>query len=522
MDKNLISELYGRASLLNDRFILFDMQPNHLEKLTFLDIIDFYLSSHMMSYLKNTFNDYIESRGTYFSARCIVEGIALLKLFEMNKISAEMIELLKYNYFMVEYKYYSRDKKLFQTITNYETMEMNYNNTVEKYKDVLEGKSNREITRIIKSKLPFLLGTFESHEETIKATLGDEGLIVYKNLSFVVHPHESNNITNALFSFYIDYIDELVLDYLESKPIAPYNKTLKHDLIFHAFQPTIQGVPSPTLDYLGYQEQQSISLIKIIDEFEKKFTTSNMVSDILDTYLYLHRDITIDFLIGLPEQVKMKFKMIIEMFAVYHYFNIKQFEMHYSVDEDIKMVLYSNHAVIKTKQNSSLDFQKEIKITYDKFLLWSNKAISFNDFCKKYLLIFGFLIDKNGDVPNITETVDTYLEDVFQDSTNPQGIKNISLCQLYYAESQMLSHANGYMINANTGAWNDDINVLNLVENMLFYMLDSLQRIFLLYSISGDSTYNRLKYVLEHQIKIIRVNYANKQQLYSIPRITKV
>jgi len=521
MEKELINILYGTASLLNEKYISLDLQVNHLEKLTFIEISDFYLTSHMMSYLKNRYLDNIESRGIYFSSRCILEGIALYKLYEAKKILPEMVDLFKRNYFLIEYKYYSRDVQLFHSITNFQTMEQNYENTISIYKNILKEKKPKEISSIINSKLPFLLGLYNSYEDIIQAALGDDGLLVYKNLSFVIHPHDSNFLPNNMFSSFIQYIDQLVINYLKFKPVAPYEYTIKHDLFHYAFQPKLLGILTPTAEYMEDLIDQLRRIDKIVVEFDRAFTPQNFMSDILRTYTHLFFDISIDLLIGLPEHVKMKFKMIIEMFSVYHYFNIKQFELHQNAEEDVKMDLYSNHAIIMSKKNSNEEYREELNQTYDKFFSWSKKNISLDVFSKKYLTTFGFLIDKNGKVPNITSTVNTFLDDLLTNSTNPQELKNASIYQLYYAESQMLSHANGYMINANTGAWADDINAINLMENMLFYMLNSLLLIFKVHRINENGEYSKLIYVLEHNLKKIRNGCANKQKLYKVPRISK-
>jgi len=521
MEKDFINFLYGKAVLLNESHILFDMQPNHLDNLTFKQISDFYLSSHMMSYLKNTYLEFTQSRGTYFSARCILEGIALYKLFELGKISKEMIELLKRNYFLLEYKNYSKDFKLLTTITNYQTMKKNYTKAILTYKTILKEYNLKTIKKILNCRVPFLLGSYSNYEEIILETLGENGLLIYKNLSFVIHPHDSNHIVNSDFSVFIDYIDFFVVEYLESAPGSSIDKTIEFDLAKYIFHPSLPGVPNPTKNYHKSLLEQLECLNKIIVAFNKKFTSKNMISDILNTYKYLFYDLSIDMLIGLPEQVKMKFKMMIEMFSVFHLFSIKSYDEIQNTQDDIRMLLYTHHAIIKSKLNSNLEYEDEMELVYTRFKRWASSDMSLEEFAKKYLTTFGFLIEKSGSVRNISNTVNVFLKDLFSDTKNPQEITNIAIYQLYYAESQMLSHANGYMINANAGAWSDDINVMNIIETMLFYMLDSILFQFRLHSKIEGKKYNQLIYVLNKQINVLKECFESKQVLYQIPRIAK-
>ena len=60
------------------------------------------------------------------------------------------------------------------------------------------------------------------------------------------------------------------------------------------------------------------------------------------------------------------------------------------------------------------------------------------------------------------------MADLFKE--DGKGISNGHSIKLHYAESQMVSHANGYLWYANTGAWSD-VNGLFYLFNQIMYTL---------------------------------------------------
>ena len=79
----------------------------------------------------------------------------------------------------------------------------------------------------------------------------------------------------------------------------------------------------------------------------------------------------------------------------------------------------------------------------------------------------GYTLDAEGKMKSLTKLV-SQLADLFKE--DGKGLSNGHSIKLHYAESQMVSHANGYLWYANTGAWSD-VNGLFYLFNQIMYML---------------------------------------------------
>lgn len=57
-----------------------------------------------------------------------------------------------------------------------------------------------------------------------------------------------------------------------------------------------------------------------------------------------------------------------------------------------------------------------------------------------------------------------------------------------YVESQMISHANGYMWFANSGAWMDTYNIFQASDASLLFMLNEIQMVFEVHRTTEETT----------------------------------
>ena len=73
-----------------------------------MDIVDFHITSNALSLLKNLYHGYQDSIGSLQNVRCIIEGIALKKMYSAGDISTEQIELLQKQVFLIEYNEYNK------------------------------------------------------------------------------------------------------------------------------------------------------------------------------------------------------------------------------------------------------------------------------------------------------------------------------------------------------------------------------------------------------------------------------
>ena len=102
-------------------------------------------------YMKNLF-----SNGLYFNARCIIEGFALLSMYESGDVKPENIELFKNQFKILEYKVYRNYSYLDNIIFDFGLVKKSYDEAVEFYTSKLNHKSGSKIKKVLTSKLPFL------------------------------------------------------------------------------------------------------------------------------------------------------------------------------------------------------------------------------------------------------------------------------------------------------------------------------------------------------------------------------
>ena len=89
-------------------------------------------------------------------------------------------------------------------------------------------------------------------------------------------------------------------------------------------------------------------------------------------------------------------------------------------------------------------------------------------FEKAFIQLTGYTIEESGNVVTLTHMVDQFIHRFSlgeEKSIFEQGMK------VDYVESQMISHANGYMWFANSGAWMDTYNIFQASDASLLFML---------------------------------------------------
>ena len=85
----------------------------------------------------------------------------------------------------------------------------------------------------------------------------------------------------------------------------------------------------------------------------------------------------------------------------------------------------------------------------------------------------------------------------------------------------MLSHANGYMWFANSGAWGDVNNIIIGTDTCLIFILESVLTVFKMHkAIEETNHYKTIINVLRNGIKRIRDICNLKVKILAIPGIT--
>lgn len=200
-------------------------------------------------------------------------------------------------------------------------------------------------------------------------------------------------------------------------------------------------------------------------------------------------DINFDDNLGYCENVKIKFKVIAEMFAcsnkiiseiIFNRIHSKQ-----PLLGNVEML--RNYEEYQNKIQEKCLTEKDEQAYYDfykKYFPQSN--IDLNKFLDEFKKTLGFMIDENGQVPSLEKLVNDFFVELY-DNTKMTTIEvdnkksNIKVSDFYwlcYKESNNMSHGNGYLYFTNIGAWNDSVPVIQFFDTALCYIMVKLQVFF--------------------------------------------
>ena len=108
------------------------------------------------------------------------------------------------------------------------------------------------------------------------------------------------------------------------------------------------------------------------------------------------------------------------------------------------------------------------------------------------------------------------------ESNVENGISIGRAMYLDYMESQMLSHANGYMWFANRGAFNDTNNVFIGIDVCIGTIIEKLYNVFNCQrGIDDSKEYKSIINILRNSNKKLKNIYKQKLELLSLPMVEK-
>lgn len=155
------------------------------------------------------------------------------------------------------------------------------------------------------------------------------------------------------------------------------------------------------------------------------------------------------------------------------------------------------------------------------FDIYRNLYKSNNDkekFDKGFQSILGYLIDENYKVKSLSEIVKEFAK--YFESVSINKIDLSRVMQLDYVESQMLSHANGYMWFANSGAWQDINNIFIAFDESLLFILKKLHALYSYHKeVENNGKYIDIIVALEAGIKSIEEILPQKIKIFSSPMV---
>ena len=218
--------------------------------------------------------------------------------------------------------------------------------------------------------------------------------------------------------------------------------------------------------YEDLVRQECKILIDISTVFNN-FFDKNYTSDTFMSINLLISEMCTDKLLGLCEQVKSKWKIALDMFSSFY----KCYITYFPHEEHFKLL--EEHERVQIKRNLGQAYSTERAYSFYK-TLYPN-GVSQEAFEKSFLAISGYTVNEKGKTKNITNIV----KDFITKFSNPTAKVSFDRSMLLdYVESQMLSHANGYMWYANRGAWGDVNNIIIGMDMCLMFILESILAMF--------------------------------------------
>ena len=503
--KNIISTLYGKIYAYNDKLLtLCETKLKEGEVYRAIDIFDFYITSHAQAYLKNLYFGLIGNQGTLMDIRCMMEGLTLKRMCQEGKISSLQEKLLQKQLFLIEYLYYKNPviADIVDKILSPEKLEYDWDETKKYYKELLKDDySDKAINEIVKSQIPFLCDPNLKFRKLIAEELGEGYASIYGYFSSLIHPSSNTFYDNeSIAKFCIDFLQIIEKEY-ELLPKSGYNLDL--DCLL-----TQSDIGEKFIQICNQQEKIIKSIANV---FEEKFP-NNYVSNTLRVIAPYWFEFALEKNLGLSEQIKCKWKCLLELFAVFHYFYCG------SKMDNEKLKLLDEHMVIQTRRNFNEDYS--LDYAYSVYCKIFSSPCNREKFDKSFLKILGYTIDEKGEVKSLTEMVKSFVHHF-----DNKGDGQVSLGErmiLDYLESQMLSHANGYMWFANRGAFMDVNSVIFASDVSLIFILQSIKTIFELHrEIEKTKEYQSIINILRNSIKRLKNILNEKIPILAIPGVPK-
>lgn len=494
-----IDELWGRVFAYNMSLLKKSEDMSGFGNETFEEIINFYLSSQVLSFVKGVFISHLGSPGMLFNARCFLEGLALKRKYEKGDISEQQIRLLKKQLFLVEYNCYKKFQDIADAILIPEKLTSDYNETVKFFKDELSSSfEEKEICNIIKSNSPFLCVAHVSNRELVKQYLGKKFAELYGLLSQAVHPSCNDFYSNSKIWKSIPKILELMQE--EFSFCGECKNT------FSLYSASVL-TSKESISYTELVNKECNLLQKVVSAMLGKFG-KNYISDTLTSMKLLLEETRTDFLFGLCEQVKSKWKLVIELLASLKkcYFDSFPHEERYK--------LLVEHQKFQFKKNIGKEYQLDEAFSYYQKLY--KNGVDRVKFESSFASLAGYLIDDKGNASNLSSMVNDFLK-TYSQQKSENGVSFDKVMSLNYVESQMLSHANGYMWYANSGSWGDVNNVLIGTDICIGTTLERILMLFKMHRIvEGTDDYLEIINSLDNCSKEIRRIVLEKDKILKI------
>lgn len=444
---NESNELFGKIFDYNS--ILLERCNDSSYEPSYEEIFDFYITSHAMTFLKNFYYSYIEAPSIFLNARCIIEGLALKEAFRSNYFDEFNLEFLKKQDALIEYKQYKKFKEIYENFLIPDELKEKYDESYEFYKKTLCSTSEADLKKIVNSQIPFVCDPKLSYRQIIEDNLGSDFAMRYSLISTIIHPTSNEKLTTKGDTFTLLNTFELLKREYSKLPRSQGDLRTLSMFIFSS---------KDAEKFNDLIKAECTQLENIQHDFEKNFG-NNYVSDTFHTISMSIQEMMFDSVFGFSEQVKSKWKTLVELLSGFYEVYLNNDD----VDNSYRMLQYHEDVSIARSVKNEEEEDKALNKAYEHYKKKYPNGVDFDCFKHKFIMTSGFTIDEEGKVKSLTQLVNQ-LADLFDNEDT--NVSYSDAIKLNYVEAQMISHANGYLWFANSGAWGD--------TNGLFYMFNSI------------------------------------------------
>ena len=450
--------IYGSIFKINDSLL---KQSSQTGSETVNDVIDFYITSHALSFLKNMCLGLECSAGNFLNMRCIVEGMAIKNMFISGEVKPFQTELFLLQHKIVKHCKYKKLKHMVELIGfDWQKIVQEY----ERAKSVfLKHCSEAEFKEIEQTEFPFLLDKTAIPIQLVKNYANDY-LQLYRVCSQYIHPNDNKllaSLSEKYISYYFAIYEYLVMTYIkDSKSLARQS--------FCELQSQFENQEISTLTH-----EQTTKMQVLANEIEKTFS-NNFTSNYLFSMQLLLDDIVSDAVMGLSEQVKIKWKIVLESFAVLN-FLLSDFN-----GCELRSQLLACHTKYQFLKNTNYDKKEETIIKkayqiYQKIMQNNNKAYTSRaKFKGLFSKTTGYTASENSFI-NLTMMCKNLLGRI---ELYKKGCSVKDMYELNYMEAQLFSHANAYLYFADAETFSDFGSIINGFDILLINCLNSFLDIY--------------------------------------------
>ncbi|RIA78571.1 hypothetical protein EI71_00132 [Anaeroplasma bactoclasticum] len=475
---------YGYVRELNA--ILLDKYNENEYGLTFVDYYMFQITSFGLSLFRelNLDNQRI-SLSQAFDVRCIIEALAVLRMYDKEEMPEYASDLLRSNQFICEYRTYKKYPKLHGITFDLEEMERNYNDAVSYYREKIGTDiSSKDFKKIIKGKLPHLMEDYSYY--SLISMYCPEFVDTYQHLSVILHPSEI--VTNFCYleiesvidilGKIFDAITELIEKYYPN--IIP---SYEHNWEYECEYCFGDGTNYSPLVIAGKPQLMLIKELTLKIHEDLKLPDGEVclpevffgrVYEELESILY-------DKAFGFSEIIKSKVKPIFELFATFHY-SLKQGEGSLILD------LMQYYTIINYLKVKNEPFEDELNKSYEIYKKQFNSEITLDKYTdlitKNFMPVYLGYEDIKGFV---FEMIDDLVIDILHQKDS---------CKMLYEESQCLSHGNGYVLSSNVGAFLDSDSACKSIDVLLLALFKEYAEI-----VKKNNLPKKLKYDIKSLLK---------------------